>query len=106
MRKIKHNDEVVVIAGKDKGRRGRITKVLDNDRVLVSGVQMVRKHQKPNPQIGRPGGIIEREAPIHISNIAIFNQSMEKPDRVGFKVLEDGKKVRIFKSNGELIDII
>jgi len=104
MRKIKHNDEVVVIAGKDKGKRGKVTKIIDENRIMVSGVQMVKKHQKPNPQAGVPGGIIEQEAAIQLSNVAIFNSATDKADRVGFKVLEDGKKIRVFKSNGEAID--
>ena len=104
MLKIKRDDEVIVIAGKDKGKRGKVLKVLDNDRVLVSGIQMIIKHQKPNPQLGVPGGIVEKEAPIQVSNVAIFNSATNKADRVGFKILEDNKKIRIFKSNGEAVD--
>ncbi|HAU02532.1 MAG: 50S ribosomal protein L24 [Porticoccaceae bacterium] len=104
MLKIKRDDEVIVIAGKDKGKRGKVLKVLDNDRVLVSGIQMIKKHQKPNPQLGVPGGIVEKEAPIQVSNVAIFNSATNKADRVGFKILEDNKKIRIFKSNGEAVD--
>ena len=104
MRKIRANDEVIVIAGKDKGKRGEVRKVLDKDRVIVSGVNIVKKHTKPNPQAGVQGGIVEKEAPLHISNVAIFNSSTSKADRVGIKVQEDGKKVRDFKSNGEAID--
>ena len=104
MRKIKSDDEVIVIAGKDKGKRGKVVKVLSDNRVIVSGVQMVKKHQKPNPQAGIAGGIVEKEAPIQVSNVAIFNPATEKADRVGFKVLEDGNKIRIFKSNGEAVD--
>ena len=104
MRKIKSDDEVIVIAGKDKGKRGKVVKVLSDNRVIVSGVQMVKKHQKPNPQAGVAGGIVEKEALIQVSNVAIFNPATEKADRVGFKVLEDGKKVRVFKSNGEAVD--
>jgi large subunit ribosomal protein L24 len=104
MRKIKRDDEVIVIAGRDKGKRGRVIKFLSENRLLVDGVQMVKKHQKPNPQAGIPGGIIEKEASIQVSNIAIFNPVTEKADRVGFKLLEDGTKVRLFKSNGEAID--
>lgn len=100
MRKIKRNDEVIVIAGKDKGKRGTVRRVLANDRVIVSGIQIVKKHQKPNPQMGIQGGIIEKEAPIAVSNVAIFNPSSQKADRVGFK-LEGDKKVRIFKSDGK-----
>ena len=105
MRKIRRDDEVVVIAGKDKGKRGKVVRVLNNNCLIVDGVQMVKKHQKPNPQLGQPGGIVEREAPIQLSNVAIFNTETEKADRVGFKVLEDGKKIRIFKSNGKSVDI-
>ena len=104
MLKIKRDDEVIVIAGKDKGKRGKVLKVLDNDSVLVSGIQMIKKHQKPNPQLGVPGGIVEKEAPIQVSNVAIFNSATNKADRVGFKILEDNKKIRIFKSNGEAVD--
>ena len=104
MLKIKRDDEVIVIAGKDKGKRGKVLKVLDNDSVLVSGIKMIKKHQKPNPQLGVPGGIVEKEAPIQVSNVAIFNSATNKADRVGFKILEDNKKIRIFKSNGEAVD--
>jgi len=104
MYKIKRNDEVIVIAGKDKGKRGKVLRVLENSRVLVSGVQMIKKHQKPNPQLGIAGGIIEKEAPIQVSNLAIYNPATKKADRVGFKVLDDGKKIRVFKSNGEAVD--
>lgn len=103
MRKIKRDDEVIVVAGKDKGKRGKVVSVGRDDRVLVSGINMIKKHQKPNPQLNVAGGIIEKEAPIHISNVAIFNSATAKADRVGFKV-EDGKKFRVFKSNGEQID--
>ncbi len=105
MRKIRKNDDVVVIAGKDKGKRGNVVKVLDNDTVVVEGVNMVKRHTKPNPNAGRTGGIIEQERAIHISNIALFNAASGKGDRVGFKVLEDGRKVRIFKSSKEVIDV-
>lgn len=104
MLKIKRDDEVIVIAGKDKGKRGKVLKVLEKNRLLVAGVQMIKKHQKPNPQAGIPGGIIEKEAPIQVSNVAIFNSATNKADRVGFKVQEDNKKIRIFKSNGEAVD--
>ena len=104
MRKIKSDDEVIVIAGRDKGKRGKVVKVLSDDRLIVAGVQMVKKHQKPNPQAGVAGGIVEKEAPIQISNVAIFNPATEKADRVAFKILEDGKKIRVFKSNGEAVD--
>ena len=104
MQKIKRDDEVVVIAGKDKGKRGKVLKVLADNRLLVSGVQMIKKHQKPNPQAGVAGGIIEKESPIQISNVAIFNSATNKADRVGFKVKEDSTKIRVFKSSGEAVD--
>lgn len=104
MRKIKCDDEVIVIAGRDKGKKGKVAQVLKDGRLIVSGVQIVKKHQKPNPQAGVPGGIVEKEAPIQISNVALYNAATEKADKVGFKVLEDGKKVRVFKSNGEAVD--
>lgn len=100
MRKIKRNDEVIVIAGKDKGKRGTVRRVLQDDRVIVSGIQMIKKHQKPNPQLGVQGGIIEKEAPIAVSNVAIFNPATQKADRIGFKV-EGDKKSRVFKSDGK-----
>jgi large subunit ribosomal protein L24 len=103
MNKIKKNDDVIVITGKDKGNRGSVLSVLDNDRVLVAGINKVKKHQKPNPVKGTSGGIVEIEKPIHISNIAIYNAATKKADRVGVKQLEDGRKVRVFKSNGEVI---
>lgn len=103
MRKIRRDDEVIVIAGKDKGKRGKVLRVLANDRLVVSGINMVKKHTKPNPMAGKPGGIVEREASLATSNVAIFNPQSGKGDRVGFKLLEDGTKVRIFKSNGEVI---
>jgi large subunit ribosomal protein L24 len=102
MRKIKKNDEVIVIAGKDKGNRGSVLNVLE-DSVLVSGINKVKKHQKPNPVKGVAGGIVEIEKPIHISNVAIYNAASKKADRVGVKSLEDGRKVRVFKSSGEVI---
>ncbi|MEH6466972.1 MAG: 50S ribosomal protein L24 [Porticoccus sp.] len=104
MRKIKRDDEIIVIAGKDKGKRGKVLKVQADGRLIVSGVNMIKKHQKPNPQMNVQGGIIEKEAAIQVSNVAIFNAAASKADRVGFKVLEDGKKIRVFKSNGEAVD--
>lgn len=104
MRKIKREDEVVVLTGKDRGKRGKVNKVVDDGRVMVSGVNMIKKHQRPNPQVGVAGGIVEREAPIQVSNVAVYNPATKKADRVGFKFLEDGRKVRIFKSTGEVID--
>ncbi|GIX27522.1 50S ribosomal protein L24 [Pelomicrobium sp. G1] len=105
MRKIRKGDEVIVIAGKDKGRRGTVLRVVDDERVVVEGVNRVKKHQRPNPIKGTTGGIIEKEMPIHVSNVAIFNPHTQKPDRVGFRLLEDKRKVRYFKSNGEVIDV-
>ena len=102
MRKIKKNDDVIVIAGKDKGNRGSVLSVAD-EHVLVSGINKVKKHQKPNPVKGTTGGIVEIEKPIHISNIAIYNAATKNADRVGVKSLEDGRKVRVFKSSGEVI---
>lgn len=103
MKKIKRDDEVIVIAGKDKGKRGKVTRVYDDGKVMVSGINMIKRHTKPNPMLGTPGGIVEKEAPIDLSNVAIFNPATNKADRVGFKVLEDGAKVRIYKSNNEVI---
>ena len=103
MRKLKKGDEIIVIAGKDKGKRGAIAQV-SNDRVLVDGVNVAKKHQKPNPNAGVAGGIVAKEMPIHISNVAIFNSANGKADRVGIKTLDDGRKVRVFKSTGEVVD--
>jgi len=103
MQKIKRDDEVIVIAGKDKGKRGTVKRVLEN-RFVVSGVNMIKRHTKPNPMAGNQGGIVEREAPIHASNVAIFNSETGKADRVGFQVHEDGTKVRIYKSTQTQID--
>jgi large subunit ribosomal protein L24 len=101
--KIRRNDEVIVIAGKDKGKRGTVKSVITGkDKVIVENINVVKKHVKPNPQIQEPGGIVDKEAAIHVSNVAIFNASTGKADRVGFR-LEDGKKVRFFKSNNELV---
>lgn len=103
MRKIKKNDDVIVIAGKDKGSRGNVLQVL-GDYLLVAGINKVKKHQKPNPVKGLSGGIVEKELPVHVSNVAIYNAAAKKADRVGIKSLEDGRKVRVFKSSGEMID--
>ncbi len=103
MLKIKRDDEVIVLAGKDRGKRGKVRRVLDDSRVIVSGVNMVKKHTRPNPQAGVAGGIVEREAPIQVSNVAIFNPQTNKADRVGFRIDGD-RKIRVFKSNGEAID--
>ncbi len=104
MRKIRKDDDVIVIAGKDKGSRGSVLRVL-GDYLVVSGVNKAKKHQKPNPAKGTTGGIVEMEMPIHVSNVAMFNAASKKPDRVGFKTLDDGRKVRVFRSSGEVIDI-
>jgi len=105
MQKLKKGDDIIVIAGRDKGKRGTISQVMPMfDKVLVDGINMVKKHQKPNPNMGVQGGIVEKEMPLHISNVAIFNPSTKKADRVGIKILEDGRKVRFFKSNNEVID--
>ena len=101
--KIRREDEVIVLTGKDKGKRGKVLKVLADDRLVVGGVNLVKRHTKPNPMAGVPGGIIEKEAPLHVSNIAIFNGETNKADRVGFKV-EEGKKIRVFKSTQKAVD--
>ncbi len=102
-RKIRRDDEIIVLAGKDKGKQGKVLKVLPaSNRLIVEGVSMIKKHQKPNPQLGVTGGIVEKEASIHVSNVAIYNSKTGKADRVGFR-LEDEKKVRFFKSDGELV---
>ena len=103
MLKIKRDDEVIVLAGKDKGKRGKVRKVVDANRVIVAGVNMIKKHTRPNPQAGIQGGIVEKEAPIQVSNIAIFNPDTSKADRVGYRV-EDGNKVRVYKSSGAPVD--
>ncbi|MFB1014379.1 MAG: 50S ribosomal protein L24 [Alteromonadaceae bacterium] len=101
--KIRRDDEIIVLAGKDKGKTGKITKVLvESGKVFVEGINLIKKHQKPVPQLQQPGGIVEKEAPLNVSNVAIVNPTTGKADRVGFRV-EDGKKVRFFKSNNELI---
>ncbi|MCW5626755.1 MAG: 50S ribosomal protein L24 [Burkholderiales bacterium] len=104
MRKIRKGDNVIVIAGKDKGKRGSVLRIVGEERVVVEGVNRVKKHQRPNPMRGSTGGIVEMELSIHRSNIALVNPVTQKADRVGFRELEDGRKVRFFKSNGEVID--
>ncbi|MGH8494023.1 MAG: 50S ribosomal protein L24 [Moraxellaceae bacterium] len=104
MTKIKRDDEVIVITGKDKGKRGKVVNVLET-RVVVSGINMVKKHVKANPNRGTQGGIVEQEASMHISNVALFNAATQKADRVGYKQLEDGAKVRVFKSSGDVVDV-
>lgn len=103
MRKIKREDDVIVLTGKDKGKRGKVQRIVDENRIVVSGINLVKKHQKPNPQLGVAGGIVEKEAPIQISNVGIYNPATKKADRVGIKV-DGGKKTRVFKSNGEAVD--
>ena len=103
MNKIRKGDEVAVLTGKDKGKRGTVLRV-DGDVVVVEGINRVKKHVRPNPMKGQVGGIVEKEMPIQVSNVAVFNAATQKADRVGFKVLEDGRKVRCFKSNGEVVD--
>ncbi len=105
MQKIKKGDEVIVISGKDKGRRGRVLSVQTDNKALVEGINIVKKNSKPNPMKGVEGGIVDKEMPIHISNIMLFNAATSKGDRIGIKQLEDGKKVRYFKSNGEVVDV-
>ena len=105
MRKIKKDDEVIVLTGKDKGKRGAVLKVVDAGSVLVENINMVKRHTKANPQRGESGGILDKEMPLDVSNVALFNPQTGKGDRVGFKILEDGRKVRIFKSTGEVVDI-
>lgn len=104
MRKLKRDDDVTVIAGRDKGKRGTIARLVGDDKVIVAGINMVKRHTKPNPNLGQPGGIVEKEAAMSISNIAIYNPETEKADRVGIQVAEDGTKKRVFKSNGQDID--
>jgi large subunit ribosomal protein L24 len=106
MKRIKKGDEVIVISGKDKGRRGTVISLDDDDdKVLIEGINVVKKHQKPNPNAGVQGGIIDSERAIHVSNVMLFNPVTGKGDRVGSKTLEDGRKVRFFKSNGEVVDV-
>ena len=103
MNRIKKGDQVVVTTGKDKGKRGDVVRVA-GDKVVVANINVIKRHTKPNPQAGQPGGVIEREAPIHISNVMLFNPASGKGERVGIKVLEDGRKLRVFRSSGEAVD--
>ncbi len=105
MRKIRKGDDVVVLTGKDKGSRGTVLRVVDGKQVIVENVNIARKHQKPNSQRGISGGIVSKEMPLDISNVALFNPVKGGPDRIGFRVLEDGRKVRVFKSTGEVVDV-
>jgi len=103
MNRIRKGDQVIVITGSDKGKKGEVVRVA-GDRVVVQNINIIKRHTKPNPQAGQAGGIVEREAPVHISNVMLFNPASGKGERVGFKVLEDGRKVRVFRSSGEAID--
>lgn len=105
MQKIRKGDDVIVVTGKDKGKRGTVLRILEDDQVLVENVNMVKKHQKPNPQKGQAGGIVDKEMPLHVSNVALYNPQKGGADRVGIRILEDGTKVRVFKSNGETVDV-
>ncbi len=106
MKRIRKGDEVIVTTGRSKGQRGHVLRVLDDERLLVENVNMVKKHQKPNPSAQQPGGIVDREGPIHESNVRLFNPATGKADRVGVKTLEDGRKVRVYKSTGEVVDLV
>ena len=105
MSKLRKGDDVVVLSGRDKGKRGTVLQIIENNRILVDNVNVIKKHVKPNPNRGETGGIIEKEAPIQISNVALFNPNSNKADRVGYKLLEDGRKVRVFKSDGAVADL-
>lgn len=105
MRKIRKGDEVIVITGKDKGQRGTVASLISDQKVVVENLNLAKRHTRPNPMRGEPGGIQDKEMPMDISNVALYNPITNKADRVGFKILEDGRKVRVFKSNGEVVDI-
>ena len=105
MKRIQKGDQVIVTTGRSKGQRGHVLRMLGDDRMLVENVNMIKKHQKPNPSANRQGGIVEKESPIHASNVQVYNPGTGKADRVGFKTLDDGRKVRVFRSTGEAIDI-
>ena len=104
MRRIKKGDEIIVISGRDKGKRGAVLRRVDAEHVVVEGVNRVKKHQRPNPMKGETGGIVDKDLPIHVSNIALYNPATQKADRAGVKTLEDGRKVRVFKGNGEQVE--
>jgi large subunit ribosomal protein L24 len=104
MKRVKKGDEIIVIAGRDKGKRGTVLRRVDAEHVVVEGVNRVKKHQRPNPMKGETGGIVEKDLPIHVSNIALYNPATQKGDRAGVKTLEDGRKVRVFKGNGEQVE--
>ncbi|MGZ8154922.1 MAG: 50S ribosomal protein L24 [Burkholderiales bacterium] len=105
MRKIRKGDDVVVITGRDRGKRGTVLRIVDSEYIVVEGANRVKKHQRPNPMKGVQGGIIEKEMPLHVSNVALFNPGTKKADRVGVRTLEDGRRVRFFKSNREVVDV-
>ena len=105
MLRIRKGDEVVVVSGRDKGKRGTVLRRVDAEHVVIEGVNRVKKHQRPNPMKNQPGGIVDKDMPIHVSNIALYNPATKKADRIGFKSLDDGRKVRVFKSNGEQVDV-
>lgn len=105
MRKIRKGDDVVVTTGRDRGKRGTVLRIIDDEHVVVEGANRVKKHERPNPMKGVTGGIIEKEMPLHVSNVALFNPATKKADRVGIRTLEDGRRVRFFKSNSEVIDV-
>ena len=105
MRKLRKGDDVVVTTGRDKGKRGTVLRIVDDEHVLVEGANRVKKHQRPNPMKGIQGGIVEKEMPLHISNVALYNPATQKADRIGIRTLEDGRRVRFFKSNGEVVDV-
>ena len=105
MQRIRKGDEVVVISGRDRGKRGTVLRRVDGEHVVVEGINRVKKHQRPNPMQGQQGGIVDKDMPIHISNVALFNPATQKADRIGFKLMPDGRKVRVFRSNGEQVDV-
>ena len=105
MQRIKKGDDVVVLAGRDKGKRGTVLRRVDAQHVVVEGVNRVKKHQRPNPMKGEQGGIIDKDMPIHISNVALFNPATKKADRIGIRIMQDGRRARYFKSNGEVVDV-
>ena len=105
MNKIRKGDEIIVRSGKDKGRRGTVLNVLADGRVLVEGINVAKKHVKPNPNVGEPGGIVDREMPLDVSNVLVFNPKTKKGERVGFEIKDDGKKVRVFRQSGDVVDI-
>ena len=106
MSKIRKGDQVVVTTGKDKGKRGTVLRMVGDDKVVVENVNIAKKHVRPNPMRGEQGGIVDKEMPLHVSNVALYNPTTGKADRVGMKVLDDGRKVRVFKSNGEVVDVV